>query len=382
MSVRSWQVFCAATILFGIAGAAHLEAAPKSPKPKRPRKSKKAPVPISVAVLNYEIKLPDNKGLGSQMADILTAHLSIEGSIRLVERARLGKILDEHKLTLSGAVGNDRAVRVGKLVGAQLLIMGRGFMMDKKLHIVTQVVGVETGLLCGDYRFAETSKPVSQLILTISKNVAKLIRDKGAELLPTGSTLPDPVAAIRRQLGKKTPSVVAVVIPEEHRARPTASRRAVSDPAAETEIKRTLLACGFKVVDTGRNSLANWARAMSRKKKPTWPAALKDADVVVVGEAFSEFALRTGDLITCVGRAEINAIDRRSGRIIFAGSHTARAVDLAEAEAIAGKTALQKAGRKLGVALGKVLVRRKPATRKPKPKARSKAGGSAGKAKP
>ncbi len=48
-----------------------------------------------------------------------------------------------------------------------------------------------------------------------------------------------------------------------------------------------------------------------------------------------------------MARAEINVIDRKTGRIVLAGRRTDRAVDLAEA--IAGKTALQKAGRKLSI---------------------------------
>ena len=359
MSVKPWQIVCALALAFGTAGAVDPGRAPKQPK------AKKAAGPVSVAILDYDIKLPGNKELGSQMADILTARLSIEGSIRLVERAKLGTILDEHKLKLSGIVDSDKAVRVGKLVGAQLLLMGRGFMMDKKLWIVTKAVGVETGLVKGTYRITPVDKQMSQTILKIAEDIAKLIREEGTRLLPEGRKLPDPVTAIRRRLGKAKPPVVAVVIPEEHRARRTAQRQAVPDPAAETEIKRTLLACGFKVVDIGRNDLADWARAMFRKKNQPWPAAVKSADIVIVGEAFSEFALRTGDLVTCVGRAEINAIDRRSGRIILAERQTARAVDLAEA--IAGKTALQKAGRKLGITLGKTLVRRKPAAGEPSP---------------
>ena len=375
MSVRPWQIVCALALAFGTAGAVDPERAPKQPK------AKKAAGPVSVAILDYDIKLPGNKELGSQMADILTARLSIEGSIRLVERAKLGTILDEHKLKLSGIVDSDKAVRVGKLVGAQLLLMGRGFKMDKKLWIVTKAVGVETGLVKGTYRITPVDKQMSQTILKIAEDIAKLIREEGTRLLPEGRELPDPVTAIRRKLGRAKPPVVAVVIPEEHRVRRAAQRRAVPDPAAETEIKRTLLACGFKVVDVGRNDLADWARAMFRKKNQPWPAAVKSADIVIVGEAFSEFALRTGDLVTCVGRAEINAIDRRSGRIILAERQTARAVDLAEA--IAGKTALQKAGRKLGVVLGELLVRRKPPARpKPKGKSKVKAREPAGKAKP
>jgi len=62
----------------------------------------------------------------------------------------------------------------------------------------------------------------------------------------------------------------------------------------------------------------------------------------------------TGDLGTCTARAEVNLIDRHSGRVLLADRRTARALDLAELTA--GKTALQIAGRQLGVAVCRALV--------------------------
>ena len=71
--------------------------------------------------------------------------------------------------------------------------------------------------------------------------------------------------------------------------------------------------------------------------------------MIVVGEAFSEFGGRIGNLVTGVARAEINLIRRSDGRILLADRTTTRAVDLAET--IAGKAALEKAGHRLGVAV-------------------------------
>lgn len=75
---------------------------------------------------------------------------------------------------------------------------------------------------------------------------------------------------------------------------------------------------------------------------------------MVTGEAFSELALRTGELVTCTARAEINLIERRTGRILLAENRTGRAVDLAEATA--AKTALQQVGRRLGVEAARALA--------------------------
>ena len=315
----------------------------------------------AVAILAYDAAAPGNPKLGTQMADILTARLSAEDGIELVERAKIEKVIEEQKLKLVGIVDQDQAAKVGKLIGARLLVMGKAFVMDKKLMIVTKVVGVETGLVKGTLRAVELSKPISEGILLVAEDIAALIRKNAASLLPAGTALPDPIAEVRKKLEKESAPTVAVVVPEEHRTRRTAPPPV--DPAVETEIKRVLIACGYSVVDVGQNALADWARDMLKGKKPAWPAALKDADVIVVGEAFSEFALRTGDLVTCVGRAEVNAIDRHTGKIIRADRQTQRAVDLAEH--IAGKTALQHAGHKIGVALAEALTSyKKPAARK------------------
>jgi hypothetical protein len=339
---------------------------PAAGKPSAPAASTPAPTGgaaaakaalVTVAVLDYEAASPGNPELGSQIAEILTARLSVEDGLDLVERAKLGQIMKEQHLTLVGLADPQQAAQIGKLLGAKLLIMGKAFMMDSKLMIVTKVVGVETSLVKGTLRSVEQSKPLSEAVAAVSEDVAALVRRDAAKLLPADVKLEDPVAEIRKELGDRPRPTVAVIIPEQHRT------RVVIDPAAETEIKHLLVECGFRVVDTGRNDLADWAKGMMHGQQSPWPAALADADVIVVGEAFSEFALRTGDLVTCAARAEVNLISRHNGEILLADRDTQRAVDLAEA--IAGKTALQKAGHRLGVAVCRRLVSYKGPITKP-----------------
>jgi hypothetical protein len=313
---------------------------------------------VTVAVLDYEASAPGNKDMGAQMADVLTARLSVEDSFQLVERSGIAKILDEQKLKLVGLVDQEQAAKVGKLLGAKLLVMGKAFVLDKKLIIVTKVVGVETGLVKGDiYPPVELSSPLTDTLTPLAARIADLINKNAASLLPKGEELADQIAPILKALGDSPRPTIAVIVPEHHIER--AVPRAVVDPAAETEIKRTLIQCRFKVVDSGLNDLADWARDMMKGKgdKRPWPAALGEADYVVVGEAFSEFALRTGDLVTCTARAEINVISRKTGAIVLADRHTARSVDLAENTA--GKTALQLAGRKLGLEICRKLAEKK-----------------------
>lgn len=318
----------------------------------QPPAGRAEPPAISVAVLDYESTAPGNPQQGQQIADILTTRLSIEDGLVLVERDKLGKILEEQKLMLVGLVNPDEAAKVGRLTGAQLMVMGKTFVMDGKMMIITKLVGVESGRVVGGLRQVELSTPLSQAVTLLAEDVSALIRKQAPKLLPKETAVPDRIGELKKLFAAGPKLRVAVVIPEEHKRRAEPVR--VPDPACETEIKKVLGECGVELVDTGRNDLAEWAHSMFKDKNAPWPAAMDSADVVIVGEAFSEFALRTGDLVTCAARAEINVIDRKTGRVIVADRETTRAVDLAEN--IAGKTALQGAGRKLGLSAATALV--------------------------
>src|SRR5689334_17065353 len=67
--------------------------------------------PISVAILEFEAKDPGNPDLGKQISETLTAVLSGEPGITLVERATLARTLQEQELNLTGLVDTDKAVK-------------------------------------------------------------------------------------------------------------------------------------------------------------------------------------------------------------------------------------------------------------------------------
>ena len=154
--------------------------------------------------------------------------------------------------------------------------------------------------------------------------------------------------ALKAALAKKKKPVVAVIVREQHHAgpQPAVALRPI-DPAVETEIKKMLVDCGFTVKDVAANELTSFASGWTANNVNSWPRGLANVDVLIAGEAFSEFAARIGNLVSCSGRAELNVVSRKDGKIMQAERVTVRAVDLSEQ--IAGKTALQKAGRAAGL---------------------------------
>lgn len=82
---------------------------------------------VRVAVLNFDNNSTwswwgDN--LGQAAADELTTQLVNSGRFTVIERAQLAAIMAEQNLGASGRVTGDSAAKIGKLLGAQLILTG------------------------------------------------------------------------------------------------------------------------------------------------------------------------------------------------------------------------------------------------------------------
>ncbi|NJL32400.1 MAG: hypothetical protein HC898_12730 [Phycisphaerales bacterium] len=283
--------------------------------------------------------------MGRQISATMTAILSTEPNLRLVERITLQQALQEQSLSLTGLVDTQQAVAVGKLIGAQILINGKVFLMGKKVYITAKLIGVETSLVEGALVRGDIDNPMDELVLQLTQNITQSLQTKASSLIPPSQAL-DFYENLKLQLRDRKLPTIAVAVRESH----IPERRAAElDPAVETEIKKLLLGANVRIADVDANELTRWIKQSVTEANKPWPQLLSSADLIVSGEAFSEFAGRTGQLISCVARAEINVIDRKTGRVVLAESVTTRAVDLSEN--IAGKTALDRAGRQIAIAL-------------------------------
>lgn len=60
--------------------------------------------------------------VGRDLAGMLTNELASTGKFRIVERAKLGPVLDEQDLAASGRMSKKTGAKIGKLTGAQYLV--------------------------------------------------------------------------------------------------------------------------------------------------------------------------------------------------------------------------------------------------------------------
>jgi Mg-chelatase subunit ChlD len=76
--------------------------------------------------------------------DQLIASLAANKVFRQVERKDLQGILEEMELQLSGLVDDESAVRVGELLGAEMLITGKMYRKNKTIEIFFKLLRVQT----------------------------------------------------------------------------------------------------------------------------------------------------------------------------------------------------------------------------------------------
>lgn len=101
-----------------------------------------------LAVMNFK-----NNGaiqynyLESGIANMLSTTLASSREIRVVERVQLDKILEEMQLGLTGLVDPSTAAQVGKIAGAQYVVIGSFINLGRALRIDAKVVNVETTVI-------------------------------------------------------------------------------------------------------------------------------------------------------------------------------------------------------------------------------------------
>lgn len=83
--------------------------------------------------------------IGQEIAETLGTDLAKSEHITLVERAQLGQAVRELRLQRTGLTDPSQAKRVGKLVGADAVILGSFFVRENQIVINARVVDVRTG---------------------------------------------------------------------------------------------------------------------------------------------------------------------------------------------------------------------------------------------
>ncbi|HYV98636.1 MAG TPA: CsgG/HfaB family protein [Gemmatimonadaceae bacterium] len=147
--------------------------------------------------------------LGVGLAALMLNDLATNGKIRVVERDAIEKILQEQKISASGAVDPATIVRVGKLLGAKYTITGTIITTQtKEMQLAIKAYNMETSEIIYTEKtsFVKANK-FAELIETATKNANARLN------LPqlTPNSAPAREAAAKQEQAKKMPIETALL---------------------------------------------------------------------------------------------------------------------------------------------------------------------------
>lgn len=116
-----------------------------------------------------------SRRLGLVVSDLVLTNLARDHRINLVERGRVGAVLQEQSFQATGAVDPDQAAAVGKLLGARGLVVGEVTDTKDAFRISARVLDMETAAVLGA---AESTLPKEELIAFSADAV--VLRSKSA----------------------------------------------------------------------------------------------------------------------------------------------------------------------------------------------------------
>jgi TolB-like protein len=241
---------------------------------------------LTVAVYNFKGD-DDAESLGSKVTALVTAELTSETNMALVERAELKQALNEQAFGVSGMVNSDAASTIGQITGAKVLVTGEVIKTgDGHLVIVATLIGTETGRLYAD-KVEGAADNLMSLTSNLSRKIAQTVNEQAANLtMAAQESSAERLERIVKSInGTNRPSVSVKIL----------LKNGFAGRTLGGEFGIILLKAGFKVVD--ENS----------ERKP---------DMEITGIDDTSAGPRHGDLYSFRAVVELKVVDRRTGNII------------------------------------------------------------------
>ncbi len=127
---------------------------------------------VAILYFDYQGKTEQMELLRKGLAQMLISDLSGNDGYQIVERDRLQDLMEELKLNQSSKIDKSTANRLGKLLGAQYMVLGGYFDLMGMLRVDARVVEVETGKVIRS--IGHQSKPEG--FLELEKNIAEALQ--------------------------------------------------------------------------------------------------------------------------------------------------------------------------------------------------------------
>jgi TolB-like protein len=145
-----------------------------------------------IAVLDFQIQGTgfETEDMGKIVAEWLITALVQEGRFDVIERRLLEKVLREQNLGASGVVDTQSASKLGKVLGARIVISGTVIKLSSLTEVNTRLIDVQTGsILAAEKVTSETSMRLAKLINLMATKIIKNFPLEGYVVQRSGSTV-------------------------------------------------------------------------------------------------------------------------------------------------------------------------------------------------
>lgn len=128
-----------------------------------------------IAVLDFQVQgsQSENADLGKIVAEWFITALVQEGRFDVIERRLLDKVLDEQKIGISGIVDEGSASKIGKVLGAKIVITGTILEFQKIVEVNARIVDVESSSIIAAENVKSTAgaEKLEDLVVKMTKKI-------------------------------------------------------------------------------------------------------------------------------------------------------------------------------------------------------------------
>ncbi|HDH99566.1 MAG: hypothetical protein DRP94_07100 [Candidatus Latescibacterota bacterium] len=154
-----------------------------------------------IAVMDFE-SIGGDPHLGPGVAENLRTALIQTGQFKVIERAALQKVLEEQKLQITGLVDPQSAIKLGKLVGAKLIVVGSVVKFAEAYTLNVRFIDAETGVAIKAEKVQASSEAeIPRMIDRVVEMIVGIYPKGKPTVVPTPQkpSLPDAVVLARQQ---------------------------------------------------------------------------------------------------------------------------------------------------------------------------------------
>lgn len=130
-----------------------------------------------IAVMDFQVqgeKL-ETEDIGKIVAEWLITALVQEGRFDVIERRLLEKILQEQKLGVSGVADSDSVAKLGKVLGAKIVVTGSVMKFRQLMEVNARLINVENGSIIAAEKVK--SESAAKLEDLVTEMAVKIISD-------------------------------------------------------------------------------------------------------------------------------------------------------------------------------------------------------------